>query len=109
MEWILLFYLVSSWSGGRKWFGKKHSGENYNRGVRPEKGAKVEISGQKVEIANPLMPFVWGFTWFTKIVLVSQFISSREYIFSPLFRESQRGVNWKEIKAEATRVMDKLG
>ena len=35
--------------------------------VRPEKGAKVEISGQKVEIANPFDAFRLGFTWFTKI------------------------------------------
>jgi simple sugar transport system ATP-binding protein len=78
--------------------------------VRPEKGAKVEISGQKVEIANPFDAFRLGIYVVHQDLSLFPNLSVAENIFSHRYLEkAQKLVNWKEIKAEATRVMDKLG
>ncbi|MDK2897131.1 MAG: simple sugar transport system ATP-binding protein [Candidatus Atribacteria bacterium] len=78
--------------------------------VRPEKGARIEINGQKVEISNPFAAFCLG------IQVVHQDLSlfpnlsvAENIVYHRYLEKSQRVVNWRAIEAEATQIMDKLG
>lgn len=78
--------------------------------VRPEKGAQIEINGQKVEITNPFDAFRFG------IQVVHQDLSlfpnlsvAENIVYHRYLEKNQRIVNWQAIEAEATQIMDKLG
>lgn len=78
--------------------------------VRPEKGAEIEVNGQKVEINNPFDAFRLGIHVVHQDLSLFPNLSVAENILSHRYLEkTQKLINWRDLKAEATRVMDKLG